>query len=42
MKQFDYLNSKVWLLVRAVTGGAIPKAFGIMAKNYNRSSDHLA
>jgi len=33
MKQFDYLNSKVWLLVRAVTGGAIPKAFGIMAKN---------
>jgi hypothetical protein len=42
MKQFDYLNSKVWLLVRAVTGGAIPKAFGIMAKNNNRSSEHLA
>jgi hypothetical protein len=42
MKQFDYLNSKVWLLVRAVTGSAIPKAFGIMAKNNNRSSGHLA
>jgi hypothetical protein len=42
MKQFDYLNSKVWLLVRAVTGGAIPKAFGIMAINNNRSSEHLA
>jgi hypothetical protein len=25
-------NFMVWLLVRAVTGGAIPKAFGIMAK----------
>jgi hypothetical protein len=32
----------VWLLVRAVTGGAIPKAFGIMANNNNRSSVHLA
>jgi hypothetical protein len=42
MKQFDYLNSKVWLLVRAVTSGAIPKAFEIMAKNNNRSSEHLA
>jgi hypothetical protein len=34
--------STVWLLVRAVAGGAIPKAFGIMAKTKNCSSEHLA
>jgi hypothetical protein len=38
MKQFDYLNSKVWLLVRAVTNGA-RAGYG---KNNNRSSEHLA
>jgi hypothetical protein len=32
----------VWLLVRVVTGGAIPKAFGIMAKSNNYSINHLA
>jgi hypothetical protein len=32
----------VWLLVRAVTGGAIPKAFGIMAKTNSRYREHLA
>jgi hypothetical protein len=32
----------VWLLVRAVTGGAILKAFGIMAKTNSRSCEHLA
>jgi hypothetical protein len=37
MKQFDYLNSKVWLLVRAVTNSA-SEGYG---KNNNRSSKHL-
>jgi len=32
----------VWLLVRAVTGGAITKAFGIIAKSNSYSSEHLA
>jgi len=31
-----------WLWVSVVAGGAIPKAFGIMANNNNRSSEHLA
>jgi len=32
----------VWLLVRAFTGGTIPKAFGIMAKTSSYSSEHSA
>jgi hypothetical protein len=32
----------VWLLVRAVTGGAIPKAFGIISKTSSHSREHLA
>jgi hypothetical protein len=35
-------NFMVWLLVRAVTGGAIPKALGIMAKTNSRYREHLA
>jgi hypothetical protein len=35
-------NFMACLLVRTVTGGAIPKAFGIMAKTNSHYREHLA
>jgi hypothetical protein len=39
---FAFTVCVVWLLVRAGTGGTIPKAFGIMAKSNSYSTKHLA
>jgi hypothetical protein len=41
-ENFALTFSVVWLLVRAVTGGAIPKAFGIWQKPNTYSCEHSA
>jgi hypothetical protein len=41
-ENFALTFSAGWLLVRAVTGGAIPKAFGIWQKPNTYSCEHVA